>query len=352
MNIQGYFTQKGLGLTAKLAAGATLTITRAVAGSGNTQIPAAVDLSQPVQTLAVNSAVRSGDTVTLPVSLVAAQAPGNYTLTELGVYAWDPDEGEILYKLYKMAAPVHIVAGTSLVMRFFLMETISQDLDANVLCSPAGLVVEADLEPMRSMVMATSAASETVSVEAARFQSYLDSLPRLLAKGLNIYVTGAATDEITLSGFYGCGRITIFGSFQNTLHLKDNTLPVQLMNCTLAPVQDSAHAEALNISGCQDVELSACTVDGANAIEPYGAVIDRSKVIFNETTIQNCWITMQSSSGSLVAIKGGSFSNNIFGAGVQYGAIVTMGAGVPDTLGGSANLKQGGLLVNAAGQVL
>ena len=352
MEIQGYFTQKGLELTAKLAAGATLTITRAVAGSGNTQIPAAADLSQPVQTLAVNSPVSSNDTVTIPVSLVAAQAPGNYTLTELGVYANDPGEGEILYKLYKMDDPVHIVAGTSLVMRFFLTETVSQDLEANVLCSPAGLVVEADLEPMRSMVMATSAPSETTSVEAAGLQSYLDSLPRLLTKRLNIYVTGAVTEEITLSGFYGCGRIIFFSSFQRPLHLKDNALPVQLMNCTLAPVQDSKYAAALDISGCQDVELSACTVDGANAIEPYGAVIDRSKVFFNETTIQNCWITIQGSSGSLVAIKGGSFSNNTFGAGVQHGAIVTMGVGVPDTLGGSTNLKQGGLLVNAAGQVL
>ncbi len=110
--MQGYFTTKGLALSAKLLTGDTLSISRVVAGSGQTQTTAAA-LSGPCQTLAVNAPTHSGDTATIPATLAAASASGSYNLTELGVYANDSDEGEILYKIYKLSKPVSITAGSS-----------------------------------------------------------------------------------------------------------------------------------------------------------------------------------------------------------------------------------------------
>lgn len=54
MNIQGTYTNKGLALTAKTAAGACLRVTRVVGGSGHTaDVPNAAQLPEIRQTLAV-----------------------------------------------------------------------------------------------------------------------------------------------------------------------------------------------------------------------------------------------------------------------------------------------------------
>ena len=119
MNIQGTYTNKGLALTAKTAAGACLRVIRVVGGSGyTTDIPNAAALSEIRQTLAVGEARCVGNTAVLPVTLATMELEDSYTLTELGVYAEDPDEGEILYGVYRLDEPVTIQAGSDTVLRF------------------------------------------------------------------------------------------------------------------------------------------------------------------------------------------------------------------------------------------
>ena len=92
MNIQGTYTNKGLALTAKTAAGACLRVTRVVGGSGHTaDVPNAAQLPEIRQTLAVGEARCAGNTAVLPVTLAAVELEDSYTLTELGIYAEDPD---------------------------------------------------------------------------------------------------------------------------------------------------------------------------------------------------------------------------------------------------------------------
>ena len=80
MNIQGTYTNKGLALTAKTAAGA-----RVVGGSGHTtDVPNAAQLPEIRQTLAVGEARCAGNTAVLPVTLAAVELEDSYTLTELG----------------------------------------------------------------------------------------------------------------------------------------------------------------------------------------------------------------------------------------------------------------------------
>ena len=118
MNIQGTYTNKGLALTAKTAAGACLRVTRVVGGSGHTtDVPNADQLSEIRQTLAVSEARCTGNTAVLPVTLAAMALEDSYTLTELGIYAEDPDEGEILYCVYRLDEPVSILAGSDTVLR-------------------------------------------------------------------------------------------------------------------------------------------------------------------------------------------------------------------------------------------
>ena len=143
MELIGYVSAKGSELSAKLLTGTALHITRVTAGSGTTAADDSA-LAQEQQVLAMSPLLRSGSTVTLPVTLAAALAEQDYTLTEVGVYALDPDEGEILYRIYRLDEPLAIAAGSSLVARFELEETVSAE-EIIAECSPAGLVTFGDL---------------------------------------------------------------------------------------------------------------------------------------------------------------------------------------------------------------
>ena len=103
--------------------------------------------------LAVGEARCAGSTAVLPVTLAAVGLESSYTLTELGIYAEDPDEGEILYCVYRLDEPASILAGSDTVLRFYLRQTVSADGGAAVLCSPAGLITESDCGPVRKKVL-------------------------------------------------------------------------------------------------------------------------------------------------------------------------------------------------------
>ena len=210
MNIQGKYTNKGLALTAKTAAGACLRVTRVVGGSGHTtDVPTAVQLPEIGQTLAVGEARCTGNTAVLPVTLAAMALEDSYTLTELGIYAEDPDEGEILYCVYRLDEPTTIQAGSDTVLRFYLRQTVSKDGGAEVLCSPVGLITESDCAPVRKMVLAVGAPQRYVTVPASELQTYLDALPRLQTENHDIPERGAKSNNVSVKDFFGCGSLTL-----------------------------------------------------------------------------------------------------------------------------------------------
>lgn len=143
MELLGHFTSKGKALSAKLLMGDTLKITRITAGDGSTSAEAAA-LVRDCQALSVGTMTRSGATVSLPVTLTAAAAETSYTLKEVGIYADDPQEGEILYRIYRLSQPMSITAGGQLTVRFFLKETVSETANVTVSGTPAGLLTVAD----------------------------------------------------------------------------------------------------------------------------------------------------------------------------------------------------------------
>lgn len=233
MNMQGYFTKQGLELAAKLAAGTALTITRVVAGSGTTATDAS-GLALPCQTLAVNTPTHSGSMATLPVTLAAAQAGSNYSLTELGVYAQDPEKGEILYKVYRLDTPVDIIAGSRMVLRFYLEETVSGEVSVSVACSPAGLLTEADLaaafqsrmtEEMVIRHVAKTGSDEIGNGSAENpfltIQRAVNSLPKYLRTEADIIVhTGAYNEDVLLSEFAGMGPLKVAGAEGESVQIR------------------------------------------------------------------------------------------------------------------------------------
>lgn len=96
-------TTAGLALEQKLMSGnLTLKLTKAKAGNGYVNpvhLMLQTDVTGAVQDLQLGDVMRSesNNTVTLPVTLSNEGLEGGYNLYQVGVYAEDPDLGEILY---------------------------------------------------------------------------------------------------------------------------------------------------------------------------------------------------------------------------------------------------------------
>ena len=104
MNIweNAVITKQGLALQAKLIAGNTLTITRAVVGSGSvspTLLQDQVAVSDPQQTITAFSSITYPATgkAAVTMQLTNDDLTAGYTAMQIGFYATDPDNGEILY---------------------------------------------------------------------------------------------------------------------------------------------------------------------------------------------------------------------------------------------------------------
>lgn len=366
MNIQGYFTTKGLNLAAKLSAGSTLDITRVAAGSGVTQDPSkATSLPQSQQTLAVNTASHSGSTATLPVVLAAALAQESYTLTELGVYARDPDEGEILYKIYQLDKPVAITAGSRMVLRFYLEETVSEDVSVNVTCSPDGLITEVDFLNVQEKVMVAAIPNRSVSLSAGELAAYLNGLPRLLTENLTINVSGTCANKISFSRFYGPGTLTIQAdalgnAVFNEMDISDCRCHLYIKNLEFH-IQETITTNpegALVLNGCPDVKLEYCSFsDPYHTYSRWQAVgiyaIRNTFCLVDGCTIKDVDVAVIAYHNSIMSINGGTYSGNTNGADVNSCGIVMLNSSVSSTtLGGGSNVKKGGLIVKSDGTLL
>lgn len=98
-------TKDGLALLAKAQAGKTkIQITKAATGSGSyadsEDLTDRKDLKVKKQTLTINNQeIRNSSTVVLKIVISNKDLTAGYEIKEFGVYAQDPDKGEILYSI-------------------------------------------------------------------------------------------------------------------------------------------------------------------------------------------------------------------------------------------------------------
>lgn len=354
MSLQGFYTTKGLALAAKIAAGTKLTITKVTAGSGIT-VENASALAQERQTLTAGTAQTGDQTATLPVTLAEVTAAASYSLTELGVYAQDPDEGEILYQVFRLDEARSIAAGGESVYRFYLKQTVNA-AGITVSCSPAGLLVDEDLAPVREKIFAVSAPAKGITLAASELSAYINALPRLLTENITITVTaGTAAQTLDFSGFYGSGRLrlvangnvtlaggvrsycnrveTVLEGFsitggatyeESTVYAYDTAI-LYLVDCTLTTADNITYAIQANLNGT--VAANRCSMTGYH----------------------NAALAMGQGKVSLVNCAG---RDNSVGANVWDGGSIFLCGTTPDTLGGNANSKNGGIIVKADGTLL
>lgn len=327
MEIQGYFTGKGLALSTKLLTGAALSVTRVVAGGGSTADP-----------------------------LAAALAKEAYTLTELGVYARDPNEGEILYKVYRLGEPVDIKPDSRMVLRFYLEETVSQDLGVTVECAPAGLITETDFAPVREKVMGTAVSYRNVEVDAAALPAYLAALPRLLTENLVIHVSGTVEEPISLNGFYGNGVLWLKAdalgdwTVKNIMTMQDCSVRVSIQNAVF--IDSGAAAETYYKAvvfgyNARYLEVIECTFTGDGTGKAV-MVTNQASGFMLRCTVRNFSSAVCAWGASLMSVAESGGSENTYGLHTYRGGIVFLDGETPELMGGASNYNSGGLIVRGA----
>lgn len=138
-------TGRGRKLQAKVEAGAVLKFSKMKIGSGNgsADIETLRDLVKPKQTIGIDSVTAQEDGLCKVSGIITnVGLKEGYYVAELGVFAVDPDEGEILYAYTSDNAPDYLAAEggqTAYAQEFDIYIAISNDTNVEAVIDPASL---------------------------------------------------------------------------------------------------------------------------------------------------------------------------------------------------------------------
>lgn len=170
-------TYQGKALLAKLSQGNTLDITTAKTGSGSVdvlELQAQSSVASPQQTPEIHpvSYPEEGK-VALPISVSNAGLTTSYTIRQIGVYANDPDDGEILFFIAQAEdGGVDMLSSTlvsSYTANFVFYVKFDQAGSVNVTVDPAGTVTQTGMEHYvgTEIVKAMTAANIKAAMDTA-----------------------------------------------------------------------------------------------------------------------------------------------------------------------------------------
>ena len=139
-------TNKGIALQAKVQAGTQLHITKLKLGSGvvpgGTDIKTLNDLIAPEQNLGIGGKEAVDDYCKISSTISNTGLEAGYYVRELGVFAQDPDDGEVLYAYTTDGAPDYLPAGggsTVISQEFSVMIAVDDVDNIEVDIDPAAL---------------------------------------------------------------------------------------------------------------------------------------------------------------------------------------------------------------------
>ena len=146
------YTTQGLNLMAKLQTGAALEITRAIGSDGHVSadaLPALTEITAK-QTLTLSDAIYKGNgQALLPVTLYNRGLTEGYPLRQIGIYATDPDDGEVLMLVAQSETPDTIpteLASPDFVVNFSFNIALGNAGRINVTYSLTDMATRADLD--------------------------------------------------------------------------------------------------------------------------------------------------------------------------------------------------------------
>lgn len=171
-------TKKGTALIAKLlACGKELAFTRAAVGTGSVPSgydPAGMtDLSAYRMDGKISGCSTDGDEATVVFQVSSMEVEDGFTITEAGLFARDPDDGEVLYAYLDLSGdPQYVYARDSAIQKFAEIEftTVIGRLERiTVVMSPGALITREEFderfEALSGEIQAVSQAVPVFSVE-------------------------------------------------------------------------------------------------------------------------------------------------------------------------------------------
>lgn len=233
---------------------------------------------------------------------------------------------------------------------------LAQSLSSAQQAQARGNIAAANKET-QDKVMATAMSTVRVTLSPAELPGYIAALPRLLDKYYEIKLTaGTCTETLKFNGFYGLGYLMVIGAdnlgsvFTGGLEVDKSHTNIRLRGLSIAGLVGDTTISALTSTY---LYLESCTVDCTGAT--YGLTLyDSANASFNTCTISNCSTgkVLICGYGSIGTFTSCTMTNNKIGAWVYHGGIVLLAGDTPDTMGGSANQKNGGLIVKENGTLL
>ena len=274
-------TKKGLQLIAKLvASGTALTFTRASVGTGS--IPSGydpknmTDLNNYKMEGLISSCSSSADEASIIMQISSMGVETGFTITEIGLFATDPDEGEILYAYLDLSKdPQYVYAEDSAISKFVEMtlvvkvgsvESVTAYLNPESLVTRDGDISETVIETLDTVEdkYPVPAAGESVKRFFGKVLMFLSKI-RPLTENINIYVSTTGSDIL--------GDGTSGNPFKTIQHAID-ILPKDL-NGYSATIQaaDGTYNESIIISGFKTGTLVLRTIRN-DTISPLTKVTD------------------------------------------------------------------------------
>ena len=203
-------TKKGLQLIAKLvASGTALTFTRVSVGTGS--VPAGydpgsmTDLNNYKMDGSISSCSFLGDEASIIMQISSLGVENGFTITETGLFATDPDEGEILYSYLDLSKdPQYVYEENSAISKFVEMtlvvkvgtvERVTAQLNPHSLLTRDGDISDTsinELEPIDTKYPVPSA-GESTKVFMGKVKKYIEDTKPLDAD-MTVYVATTGSD--------------------------------------------------------------------------------------------------------------------------------------------------------------
>lgn len=240
-------TDAGIALQSKIISGQTLKIVKAVTGAGTVppvNLRQQTEVSSPKQEIRFLPASVKGDQITIPVVLENSGWNERYELWQVGLYAEDPDGGQVLYCLAQANEKKIIPAeqespGFSITWNFHMQNSNEKPFGISI--DPAGMatvkqynihteaieklnVEVGDLKSLKTMQKkdltgAVNEVKDEIGQVSSNLTKYLPAAGGrvsgnlYLDQGFNVFSSGSGSGS---AGYLLLAEITVSGTYANS----------------------------------------------------------------------------------------------------------------------------------------
>lgn len=283
-------TNKGIALQAKVQAGTELEITKLKLGSGvvpsGTDIKTLTDLITPEQNLGIGGKEAVDDYCKISSTISNTGLEAGYYVRELGVFAQDPDDGEILYMYTTDGAPDYLPAGggsTVISQEFSVMiavddtDNIVVDIDSAALATMG--YVQLQIQQHDNNADAHEAAFNAHNAADDAHKDFTGATSRAAGKRGMVPAPAAGNNNRYLKSDGTWGEIDTMQGATSGAAGKSGLVPVPTAGANNRYL--SADGTWKTISGMKGATSSAA---GTAGLVPAPTVGDQNKALFGDAT--------------------------------------------------------------------